>query len=259
MTNSSISPSGQSISRLPRHVAVIMDGNGRWAQSVGMPRVFGHQEGAKRVREIVEEARKIGIETLTLYAFSQENWCRPEAEVNALFSLLTDYLESQIDELDEQNIRLSSIGDRHLLPRACVRKLEFSERRTRDNSGMRLVLALSYGGRSDLVNCCKTIAKQVATGEMSWQDISEETLRGNLATWDLPEPDLLIRTSGEERLSNFLLWEIAYTEFVFCKVNWPEFTRQHFLRALDEFGRRQRRFGGIGQSGDLLVEGESQC
>ncbi len=249
-------------SKLPRHVAIIMDGNGRWANDQGLPRVFGHQEGAKRVREIVETAGQVGIEVLTLYAFSHENWSRPDDEVEALFQLLTEYLQNEIEYLDENNVRLSSIGDRFRLPRECLRLLEAGERRTRNNTGLRLVLALSYGGRTDLVRCCKNIARQVASGELSWQDIDENTLTKNLATWDLPPPDLLVRTSGEERISNFLLWELAYAELVFYKANWPEFMKSHFLDALRQYTKRRRRYGQLERDVLPLNQargGEKQC
>ena len=228
---------------LPRHVAIIMDGNGRWAAKRHMPRIFGHQKGADTVSEIVEAAAEWGIEVLTLYAFSSENWGRPTLEVDGLFSLLIEYLRSETERLHEQGIRLTAIGDRDRLPLNVQNQLDQSERFTRHNQGMRLVLALSYGGRADIVAACKTIAREVASGNMSWQDVSEECFSSFLSTWDLPHPDLLIRTSGEQRISNFLLWEIAYAEMIFSPVMWPDFDRHEFQKALEEYQQRDRRYG----------------
>lgn len=229
----------------PEHVAVIMDGNGRWASARNMPRIFGHQKGAERVREIVEVAGELGVRYLTLYTFSTENWGRPKAEVSALFSLLTSFLDSEIERLDRQNVRLTSIGDRHLLPKSCLRLLEGCERKTRENDGLRLVLALSYGGRSDIVRTCQNIAREVASGNLSWQDIDFNLVSSYLSTWDIPDPDLLIRTSGEERISNFLLWELAYSELYFCESNWPDFSKDDFRNAISEYAKRNRRFGKV--------------
>jgi undecaprenyl diphosphate synthase len=231
--------------KTPQHVAIIMDGNGRWATARQMPRVFGHQKGANRVREVVEAAGEIGVKYLTLYAFSNENWGRPHDEVSALFTLLTSYLRSEVDRLHDQNVKLTSIGDRHRLPKECLRLLEKGERKTRQNTGLRLILALSYGGRADIIKTCQNIARQVSTGSLSWKDINPELFSSNLCTWDVPDPDLLIRTSGEERISNFLLWELAYAEFYFCDTCWPDFKKEDFNRAILEYGRRNRRYGSI--------------
>ncbi len=231
--------------RAPHHVAIIMDGNGRWATQQGMPRVMGHQKGAARVREIVEEAASAGVRYLTLFAFSNENWGRPTLEVAALFELLTNYLETEVDHLHKEGIKFSSIGELHRVPRKCQKMLEIAQRKTKDNKKMELVLALSYGARSDLVSACKRLARLSASGEISWQDIDEEMLAANLSTWRLPCPDLTIRTSGEARLSNFLLWESAYTELYFCPVNWPDFSAADFNSALEEYARRERRYGSV--------------
>lgn len=248
----------ESSSSTPKHVAVIMDGNGRWATQKGMPRGFGHQQGARRVREIVEEAARSGVEVLTLFAFSDENWSRPSGEVDALFELLTIYLESEIDHLDKEDVKLTSIGQYHRLPRDCQRLLEAGQRRTKNNGRMQLVLALSYGARSDIVAACKKIARLAAAGEVSWQDVDQGVISANLSTWDLPAPDLLIRTSGEQRISNFLLWEIAYTELYFSSVHWPDFSPHDFQKALFNYSNRQRRFGGVVDSGQPKV-GDDLC
>ena len=232
---------------LPKHVALIMDGNGRWAHSLGMPRVFGHQKGADKVREVVEVAGEMGISYLTLYAFSTENWSRPQSEVSALFQLLAAYLKSEIKELCEKNVRLSSVGDRHLLPKECLELIEQGEEQTKGNTGLRLTLALSYGSRSDIVSSCKALARKVSLGQMSLDDINEQSISRHLSTCHLPDPDLLIRTSGEQRISNFLLYESAYTEFYFCPVHWPDFGKEHFEEAIEEYTRRSRRFGKLSQ------------
>ncbi|MFW7377876.1 MAG: isoprenyl transferase [Oligoflexus sp.] len=231
--------------KLPNHVAIIMDGNGRWARHRSRPRVFGHRSGAKRVREVVETAGNLGIKVLTLYAFSEENWNRPVDEVNTLFSLLTKYLRQEVDKLHENNVRLRSIGNHHKLPVECQRVLQHAEEKTRNNDGLQLVLALSYSGRSDLTQAFQKLANLVKEGDIDPSSVDETTVRSLLSTADLPDPDLLIRTSGEQRVSNFLLWEMAYTEFFFTDRHWPEFTRADFLEAIEAYGGRDRRFGRI--------------
>lgn len=229
----------------PKHVAIIMDGNGRWAQSRLRPRIFGHRNGAKRVREVVETATKHGVEYLTLFAFSEENWSRPSEEVGGLFRLLTSYLIDEVPRLMKNNVRLRCIGDRGKIPSECSRLIDKAEVETSMNDGLTLVLAISYSGRSDLVSCVSKIAAQVKAGTLSPSDIDEDLISLNLSTQDIPDPDLLIRTSGEQRISNFLLWELSYSEMYFSKKNWPEFRESDFLDAIDEFRRRNRRFGGI--------------
>jgi undecaprenyl diphosphate synthase len=231
--------------KVPEHVAIIMDGNGRWAQGQGQARVYGHQSGAQRVRDVVEAAGKAGVKVLTLYAFSEENWRRPAEEVNALFSLLVSYLKQEIDQLHENKVRLRSIGFTDKLPPDCQEWLKLVEARTQDNDGLQLVLALSYSGRSDLVRAMQRMAAAVKEGLIAPEDIQEETVSNYLSTHGLPDPDLLIRTSGEQRLSNFLLWEMAYTEFYFTKVHWPEFSPEHLTEALREYADRDRRFGAV--------------
>lgn len=235
----------QESTQVPRHVAVIMDGNGRWAQSKNRPRLFGHKNGAKRVRELVETAGKSGVKYLTLYAFSEENWKRPEEEVKGLFLLLSQYLQNEIGQLHENNVRLRGIGNRHKLPVKCLKLLEEGERLTKDNTGLHLILALSYSGRSDIVEAMRKIAELVSRGALKAEDITEESITAALSTSDIPDPDLLIRTSGEQRLSNFLLWEISYCELYFTPKHWPEFRREDFQLALKEYEYRNRRFGGV--------------
>ncbi|MCX6129957.1 MAG: isoprenyl transferase [Proteobacteria bacterium] len=230
---------------IPHHVAIIMDGNGRWAQGRGQARCFGHQSGALKVREVVEAAGQAGVKILTLYAFSEENWGRPIDEVNALFSLLVAYLQQELDRLQENKVRLSSIGSIDKLPRECREWLERVELKTRNNDGLQLVLALSYSGRSDLVRATQKIAELVQKGDVTPESIDEQLIRKCLSTRDVPDPDLLIRTSGEQRLSNFLLWELAYTEFHFTPVHWPEFGKDDLALALKVYADRERRFGAI--------------
>ncbi|MES2745266.1 MAG: isoprenyl transferase [Bdellovibrionota bacterium] len=231
--------------KVPRHVAIIMDGNGRWAQRKGEARVFGHHSGATRVREVVETAGNMGIDFLTLYAFSEENWRRPVEEVNALFQLLISYLKGEVEKLHENGVRLKSIGNIDRLPIDCQEWLKHVEARTSENTGLTLVLALSYGGRSDIVAACQTLAADVQRGILRPEDITESLIQSRLSTSYLPEPDLLIRTSGEQRLSNFLLWEMAYTEFYFTSVHWPDFSKDDFATALTVYAERERRFGGL--------------
>jgi len=237
--------SSQTLGKIPTHVAIIMDGNGRWARNRSRPRVFGHRSGAKRVREVVETAGKLGIKVLTLYAFSEENWNRPQDEVKLLFSLLTKYLQQEVDKLDQNNVRLRAIGNRHKLPIDCQRVLQHAEEKTLHNDGLQLILALSYSGRSDLTKAFQELAHLVQRGQINPTDVNEATVRSLLSTCDIPDPDLLIRTSGEQRVSNFLLWEMAYTEFFFSDRHWPEFTRADFIEAIEAYSGRDRRFGRV--------------
>ncbi len=231
--------------KVPQHIAIIMDGNGRWAQSRGEPRVHGHRSGAQRVREVVEAAGQQGVKVLTLYAFSEENWQRPIEEVHALFSLLVSYLREEIERLHENGVQLCSIGAIEKLPEDCQQWLRVVEERTRSNQGLKLVLALSYSSRTDILRAVRGIAAAVKEGTLDEQSIGEATINSYLSTNLLPEPDLLIRTSGEQRLSNFLLWEMAYTEFYFTKVHWPDFSRADLEAALSDYAERERRFGSI--------------
>lgn len=227
----------------PLHVAVIMDGNGRWARARGMPRSLGHREGAKAVRRAVEAACDLGVGYLTLFGFSSENWSRPAQEIGDLMELLRFYLRREIAELHNDGIRFQVIGDRRKLSPDIVTLIENGERLTAGNTRMVLTIALSYGGRHELTGAVRRIAEDVAAGRLDPASIDEETLEARLDTAGMPDPDLMIRTSGEKRISNFLLWQIAYSEFVFLDVLWPDFGRAHLEQALDEFARRDRRYG----------------
>ena len=228
---------------LPRHVAIIMDGNGRWAMQRGLTRVQGHRRGKDSVREVVETAREIGIEVLTLYAFSTENWERPEREVGALMRLLRRYVRSELAKMMRNGIRLRAIGNLRRLPKDVLADLRDAERATRANTGMTVQLAVSYGAREEIVLAARSLARKVRDGALAAEDIDEELFSASLMTSGVPDPDFLIRTSGEMRLSNFLLWQVAYSELYVTDVLWPDFRRKEFLAALDDYQRRERRFG----------------
>ncbi|MEW6594886.1 MAG: isoprenyl transferase [Thermodesulfobacteriota bacterium] len=232
--------------RLPRHVAIIMDGNGRWAEQRGLPRAIGHKAGVESVREIVEAAGELGITALTLYAFSTENWQRPPLEVQALMSLLRAYLESQLAPMLEKGVRLRCSGEIERLPKDVQALLGKTIDRTAGNRGLILNLALSYGGRSELVRAARLLAQQCVAGTLTPEAITEERLNEHLYTAGLPDPDLLIRTGGESRLSNFLLWQTSYSELYFTPILWPDFRKAQFHAALDDYQGRQRRFGKTG-------------
>jgi undecaprenyl diphosphate synthase len=240
------------LNRLPRHVAIIMDGNGRWAQKRRQPRLFGHSAGAQSVQNIVETCREIGIEYLTLYAFSSENWRRPEQEVNGLMTILKNYLESELARMQKNDIRLVSIGDRQKLPVTVRESLERVIKATSGNSKLTLNLALSYGGRDEIVRAVRAISARCLQGEIVPEQVSDQMISENLDTCCMPDPDLLIRTGGEARLSNFLLWQISYAEIYFTETMWPDFRREVFLQALLEYQSRERRFGRTGEQ--LLCE-----
>ena len=231
---------------LPRHIAIIMDGNGRWAKKRSLNRIKGHREGAESVRDIVRVCREIGIEVLTLYAFSTENWQRPRPEVSALMSLLKGFLRSEAAEMMENGIRLSAIGQIERFPGDVVKVLRDVMDMTRKNQGMILNLALSYGGRDEIVTAVCKIAADVRAGRLQPEEITEEVFSNFLYTRGLPEPDLLIRTSGEMRISNFLLWQIAYTEIYVTQILWPDFRREELIRILQDYQKRERRFGMTG-------------
>lgn len=238
-------PVGLEPGHIPRHVAIIMDGNGRWAKNRGMPRIAGHKEGMGVVKKIVRFASDIGIEVLTLYAFSTENWKRPKNEVEFLMKLPVDFLNTYLPELIEKNVRVQTIGDFNVLPPHTKKAVEEAIEQTKDNDGLTLNFALNYGSRFEMVNAVKQIVTKVERGELSQSDIDEELFSSELYTSDLVEPDLLIRTSGEQRLSNFLLWQLAYAEFWFTEVYWPDFTENHFEKALYDYQNRKRRYGGV--------------
>jgi undecaprenyl diphosphate synthase len=234
---------GRAAPSQPRHVAVIMDGNGRWAQARGLPRVAGHEAGADSVRDIVRACGELGIEALTLFSFSTENWRRPEDEVEALMTLLARYLTDERDELMNNRVRLQGIGELARLPPHVRTLLDRATAFTAPNTGLRLSLALSYGGRAEIVHAVRGLAAEVAAGRLSPADIDEAAVNAHLYTAGLPEPDLLIRTSGEMRLSNFLLWQLAYAELYVTDVNWPDFRRPQLVEALRWYASRERRFG----------------
>lgn len=247
--NSSVSPAvtdSLDVSKLPGHVAIIMDGNGRWAEKRLMNRIKGHQAGAETVRRIVRTCREIGIPFLTLYAFSTENWQRPEIEVVTLMSLLKKFLDSERNEMIENNIRLNAIGQLESLPEDVRISLKRTMDLTGKNEGMILNLALSYGGRAEIVNMVKAIAGKARDGKMNPDSITPEIVADHLYTRGMPDPDLLIRTSGEMRISNFLLWQIAYTEIFITDTLWPDFGKDEFIKILIDFQRRERRFGNVG-------------
>ena len=233
--------------RLPSHVAIIMDGNGRWAQRKRQPRLFGHKAGAESVREIVETCREIGIKHLTLYAFSSENWRRPDQEVTGLMTILKKYLEAELPHMQKNEVRLMSIGDRQRLPEAVREALERGIKETSDNTKLTLNLALSYGSRDEIVRAVRAISTLCVQGVMSPEQISDQSIIEHLDTNLLPDPDLLIRTGGEARLSNFLLWQLSYAEIYFTEIMWPDFRKEAFLQALVEYQSRERRFGRTGE------------
>ncbi|MCC5979403.1 MAG: isoprenyl transferase [Salinarimonas sp.] len=240
--------------RLPRHVAVIMDGNGRWASRRGLPRVEGHRQGVEAVRRCVRAAAEAGIGYLTLYAFSAENWRRPSTEVSVLMSLLKRYVRSDLEKLHEAGIRIRIIGDRDGLSADILGLLQECETRTRDNNGMTLVVAFNYGGRQEIARAARRLAERVAAGTLEPGAIDEACFAAALDTAGMPDPDLVIRTSGEQRVSNFLPWQSAYAEYVFLPDLWPDFNEAVLARALAEYARRERRFGGLGSG---VPEGSS--
>ncbi len=230
----------------PTHVAIIMDGNGRWASARGLPRSLGHRKGADAVREVVKGCREMGIGYLTLYAFSSENWKRPASEVLDLMDLLRLYIRREIDELDRNGVRIRIIGDRSRLAADIVDLVERAETRTAANRGLTLVIALNYGSQNEIVAACRKLAAEAAAGRLDPAAIDADLFARHLETADIPDPDLVIRTSGEQRLSNFLLWQSAYAELAFIDTLWPDFDRNHLARAVADFQRRERRYGGSG-------------
>jgi undecaprenyl diphosphate synthase len=231
------------LEKLPKHIAIIMDGNGRWAKEKGKFRIFGHQNGVKAVREVSEGCAELGVECLTLYAFSTENWNRPKIEVNALMTLLVKTIKGETNTLMKNGIKLDAIGDRSTLPKDCLRELDEAIEATKDNNRMTLILALSYSAKWDIVNATKTIAEKAKSGEIALEDIDEELINQTLTTYKYPHPELMIRTSGELRISNFLLWEIAYSELYFTTVLWPDYRKEHLYEAILDYQSRERRFG----------------
>ncbi len=232
---------------LPRHIAIIMDGNGRWAKEQGQNRIYGHNHGVTAVRNTAEACAEVGIEYLTLYAFSSENWNRPQREVNALMDLLIQTIRSEMKTLQDNNIALSAIGNLEQLPQACHTSLQDAIQETSSNTGLTLNLALSYSGKSDITRAVQAIAQQVKNGSVDPESIDDSLIKRYLTTAKIPDPALLIRTSGETRISNFLLWELAYTELYFFRKNWPEFTKDDLFQAVIDYQNRERRFGMISE------------
>jgi undecaprenyl diphosphate synthase len=233
------------LDRVPRHVAIIMDGNGRWAQKRGLPRVLGHRSGVESLRDIIKTCVEVGIGALTVYAFSTENWKRPKDEVNMLISLLCEYIEKELNELHRQGVQIRAIGHIEALSATAQRELAKAQSITESNHKLVLNLAINYGGRLEIVDAARTLATLVKAGELELSQINESQFQKYIYTADLPDPDLLIRSAGEHRLSNFLLWQMAYTEFYSTPVLWPDFRRKEFLLALIEYQHRERRFGGL--------------
>lgn len=235
------------LQKLPQHLAVIMDGNGRWAQKMGKPRIFGHRNGVKAVREISEASAELGIPYLTLYAFSTENWMRPALEVRALMSLLIDTISNELETLQENDIKLNCIGNVEKLPSGSYKALLKGMEETKNNKRMTLTLALNYSSRWEMEEAIKKIAQDISDGKSNIEDINEQFISSHLSTAGIPDPELMIRTSGEQRISNYLLWQLAYAELYFTDVLWPDFRREDLYRAIYQFQHRERRFGKISE------------
>lgn len=232
--------------KIPNHIAVIMDGNGRWAQKKGAMRIFGHRNAMTAVREMIEGSAELGVKHITLYAFSTENWSRPKEEINALMELLVSAIADEVGNMMKNNIQLSMIGDMASLPKACQSNLSKAMQTTAANSGLQVILALSYSGKWDIAQAVKSIVEKVVTHEISKEEISQDLISSHLNTEGIPDPELLIRTSGELRISNFMIWQMAYTELYFTEVLWPDFRKEHLYQAILAYQKRERRFGKTG-------------
>ena len=230
---------------IPEHVAIILDGNGRWAKAKGMPRNYGHMQGAKAVEDILVDARDLGIKYLTVYAFSTENWSRPEAEVSALMTILRNYLKTSIKKSMKNNVRCRVIGDRSALSEDIQKAIAELEEATKDNTGLTFSIAINYGSRDEITRAVRKVAEKVQKGELAAEDITEQMIAENLDTNYLPDPDLLIRTCNEQRISNYLLWQCAYTEFYYTPVAWPDFNKAELVKAIESYSGRNRKFGGL--------------
>ncbi len=239
---------------VPTHVAIIMDGNGRWAIGRGLGRIFGHRKGVEAVRRTVDAARESGVRYLTLFAFSSENWRRPADEVNGIMELIASFIERELDNYHRQNMRFQMIGERHGLGPKVLAALTRAEAQTRDNTGLHVVVAINYGARGELASAMRVLARKVAEGALDPDAIDETMVGEHLDTFGIPDPDLVIRTSGEQRLSNFMLWQAAYAELVFIPCNWPDFDRDMFFEALGEYARRNRRFGAVSSPQAALTD-----
>lgn len=231
--------------KVPQHIAIILDGNGRWAKAKGMPRNYGHAQGSKNVERICEEAWRMGIKYLTVYAFSTENWNRPDGEVAALMKLLRNYMKTCLKTAAKNDMKIRVIGDIKPLDDDIKNRIRELEEATVDNGGLNFTIALNYGSRDEITRAAKKLAADCAAGKVSAEEISEDLFQSYLDTHDIPDPDLMIRTSGEQRLSNYLLWQLAYSEFYFTDVPWPDFTKDELVRAIEEYNHRHRRFGGV--------------
>ena len=230
---------------VPQHIAIILDGNGRWAKAKGMPRNYGHAQGSKNVERICEEAWRIGIKYLTVYAFSTENWSRPDGEVAALMKLLRNYMKTCLKTAAKNDMKIRVIGDIEPLDDDIKSRIRELEAATVDNGGLNFTIAINYGSRDEMIRAARRMAQDCADGKLSAEDIDETVFESYLDTHGIPDPDLMIRTSGEQRLSNYLLWQLAYSEFYFTDVPWPDFTKEELVRAVEEFNHRHRRFGGV--------------
>lgn len=233
------------MNNIPKHIGIIMDGNGRWAKERNLPRTMGHKAGVETIREIVKECDKLGVKYLTLYAFSTENWKRSTDEVNALMRLLVEYLKKEVEELHSNNVIVNNIGDISKLPQICQNELKSAYEKTKDNTGITLNLALNYGGRDEIVRAIKLLYEDMREGKIAEEDINEDIISDYLYTAGMPDPDLIIRPSGEKRLSNFLIWQCAYSEFWYSDIKWPDFNKEHLHKAIYDFQNRDRRFGGV--------------
>ncbi|MBD7910444.1 isoprenyl transferase [Clostridium cibarium] len=233
------------MNRIPEHIAIIMDGNGRWAKAKNLPRAMGHKAGVETIRRVIKEGDKLGVKYMTFYAFSTENWKRPKEEVSALMKLLVQYLRQEIGELDANGVLINVLGDLSRLPRECIDEIKRAKERTKNNTGIVMNFALNYGGRDEIIRATKEVAAAVEKGEIAIDDIDGRTIEKYLYTANMPDPDIIIRPSGEQRLSNFLLWQCAYSEFWYSNINWPDFTEKDLRMAIYDFQNRDRRFGGI--------------
>lgn len=231
--------------KIPQHVAIIMDGNGRWAKKKHMPRTFGHAQGARVLEQTLEDCDDLGVKYLTVYAFSTENWARPYEEVQVIMNLFRDYLISAVDKCNRNNVRCMVIGERSKLDEDIIAAINNLEEKTRNNTGITFIVAINYGARDEITRGVREIAESIRKGEIDPADISEDLITAHLDTRDIPDPDLLIRTSGEERLSNFLMWQLAYTEFYFTDIPWPDFDKEELIKAIEKYSSRDRRYGNV--------------
>lgn len=236
---------------VPQHIAIILDGNGRWAKAKGMPRNYGHAQGSKNVERICEEAWRMGIKYLTVYAFSTENWNRPQSEVDALMKLLRNYMKTCLKTAAKNDMKVRVIGDKTALDDDIRNRIEELEEASRNNNGLNFTIALNYGSRDEIVRAARALAKDCADGKVAPDEIDEKRYESYLDTAEIPDPDLLIRTSGEQRLSNYLLWQLAYSEFYFTDIPWPDFTKEELIKAIEYYNSRNRRFGGIKEEQDV--------